>query len=91
VLQVKWRTRLLSHTQSPSIMSGGFGPVTKDGFGVGYSLFEDELGLHITDFSGNAKVRKRTRVLSFRDMGAPQQANSRPYHASQFTRAVWEV
>lgn len=37
-------------------MSGGFAPVTHDGFGVGYSLFENELGLHITDFSGNAKV-----------------------------------
>lgn len=37
-------------------MSGGFGPVTPDGFGVGYSLFDDHLGLHITDYNGRASV-----------------------------------
>lgn len=37
-------------------MTGGFGPVARDGFGVGYSLTENELGLHITDYGGRAKV-----------------------------------
>lgn len=45
-----------SPSQSPAIMSGGFGPVARDGFGVGYSLTENELGLHITDYGGRAKV-----------------------------------
>jgi hypothetical protein len=72
-------------------MSGGFGPVTKDGFGVGYSLFEDELGLHITDFSGNAKVRKRTRVLSFRDMGAATTSKQPTISCLTVHVLVWEV
>ena len=40
-----------STLQSPSIAAGGFGPVVKDGYGLGYSIFANTLGLHITSYT----------------------------------------
>eukprot|EP00123_Amoebidium_parasiticum_P014942 comp22712_c0_seq1/m.35267 comp22712_c0_seq1/g.35267 ORF comp22712_c0_seq1/g.35267 comp22712_c0_seq1/m.35267 type:complete len:659 (-) comp22712_c0_seq1:615-2591(-) len=43
-----------STLQSPAIKSGGFGPVTHDGFGLGYSLMDDHLGLSVSHYHGKA-------------------------------------
>lgn len=57
-----------STLQSPAIMSGGFGPVAADGFGLGYSLFDDTLGLHITDYRGHASALLESIEHSWADL-----------------------
>ncbi|RVE42779.1 hypothetical protein evm_012563 [Chilo suppressalis] len=39
-----------STLSSPSVLAGGFGPVDKNGFGVGYSAFPDKLGAAVTSY-----------------------------------------
>lgn len=39
-----------STLSSPSVMAGGFGPVIKEGFGIGYSAFADKLGAAVTSY-----------------------------------------
>ncbi|KAG5878019.1 hypothetical protein JTB14_014260 [Gonioctena quinquepunctata] len=39
-----------STLNSPAIFAGGFGPVVKDGLGVGYSIKDDELGVLVTSY-----------------------------------------
>ncbi|XP_050519122.1 carnitine O-palmitoyltransferase 2, mitochondrial [Diabrotica virgifera virgifera] len=39
-----------STLNSPAIFSGGFGPVVKDGLGVGYIIKDDELGVLVTSY-----------------------------------------
>nr|XP_023028617.1 carnitine O-palmitoyltransferase 2, mitochondrial-like [Leptinotarsa decemlineata] len=40
-----------STLNSPAIFAGGFGPVVRDGLGVGYIIKEDELGVLVTSYS----------------------------------------
>ncbi|CAH1989184.1 unnamed protein product [Acanthoscelides obtectus] len=39
-----------STLNSPAIYAGGFGPVVKDGLGVGYIIKDDELGVLVTSY-----------------------------------------
>ncbi|XP_026752133.2 carnitine O-palmitoyltransferase 2, mitochondrial [Galleria mellonella] len=39
-----------STLSAPSVMAGGFGPVVKEGFGIGYSAFPDKLGAAVTSY-----------------------------------------
>nr|XP_018904354.1 PREDICTED: carnitine O-palmitoyltransferase 2, mitochondrial [Bemisia tabaci]XP_018904355.1 PREDICTED: carnitine O-palmitoyltransferase 2, mitochondrial [Bemisia tabaci]XP_018904356.1 PREDICTED: carnitine O-palmitoyltransferase 2, mitochondrial [Bemisia tabaci] len=39
---------------SPTVMLGGFGPVVKDGFGIGYSILDDKLGAIVTSYRGQS-------------------------------------
>ncbi|XP_068632490.1 carnitine O-palmitoyltransferase 2, mitochondrial [Battus philenor] len=39
-----------STLSSPSVMAGGFGPVSEEGFGIGYSAFPDKLGAAVTSY-----------------------------------------
>ncbi|XP_030036332.2 carnitine O-palmitoyltransferase 2, mitochondrial [Manduca sexta] len=39
-----------STLSAPSVMAGGFGPVVKEGFGIGYSAFADKLGAAVTSY-----------------------------------------
>ncbi|XP_075974466.1 carnitine palmitoyltransferase 2 [Anticarsia gemmatalis] len=42
-----------STLSSPSVMAGGFGPVVKEGFGIGYSAFPDKLGAAVTSYKSH--------------------------------------
>ncbi|CAG4974127.1 unnamed protein product [Parnassius apollo] len=42
-----------STLSAPSVMAGGFGPVTKEGFGIGYSAFPDKLGAAVTSYKAH--------------------------------------
>eukprot|EP00124_Ichthyophonus_hoferi_P005155 Ihof_evm1s683 gene=Ihof_evmTU1s683 len=44
-----------STLQSPAIHYGGFGPVNRDCWGIGYSLLDEAFGLSISNFQGNSK------------------------------------
>ncbi|KNC79251.1 hypothetical protein SARC_08346 [Sphaeroforma arctica JP610] len=44
-----------STLSSDAIKAGGFGPVCADGFGVGYSLIDGYMGLHITNYENKAE------------------------------------
>ncbi|XP_022113656.1 carnitine O-palmitoyltransferase 2, mitochondrial [Pieris rapae] len=39
-----------STLSSPNVLAGGFGPVTREGFGIGYSAFADKLGAAVTSY-----------------------------------------
>ncbi|CAK1540624.1 unnamed protein product [Leptosia nina] len=39
-----------STLSSPFVLAGGFGPVARDGFGIGYSAFADKLGAAVTSY-----------------------------------------
>ncbi|XP_029428828.1 carnitine O-palmitoyltransferase 2, mitochondrial-like isoform X2 [Rhinatrema bivittatum] len=40
-----------STLSSPAILTGGFGPVVSDGFGIGYNVFDDWMGCTVTSYS----------------------------------------
>lgn len=42
-----------STLSSPSVLAGGFGPVVKEGFGIGYSAFPDKLGAAVTSYKSH--------------------------------------
>ncbi|CAH2076707.1 unnamed protein product, partial [Iphiclides podalirius] len=42
-----------STLSAPSVMAGGFGPVAKEGFGIGYSAFPDKLGAAVTSYKAH--------------------------------------
>ncbi|CAB3223279.1 unnamed protein product [Arctia plantaginis] len=42
-----------STLSSPSVLAGGFGPVAKEGFGIGYSAFPDKLGAAVTSYKSH--------------------------------------
>lgn len=42
---------------SPALMLGGFGPVVRDGFGVGYLIQDDWLGCNVTSYPPDTDVR----------------------------------
>ncbi|KAJ7382919.1 Carnitine O-palmitoyltransferase 2, mitochondrial [Desmophyllum pertusum] len=42
---------------SPALMLGGFGPVVRDGFGVGYGIQNDWLGCNVTSYPPDRDVR----------------------------------
>lgn len=46
-----------STLSSPALMLGGFGPVVRDGFGVGYGIQDDWLGCNVTSYPPNRDVR----------------------------------
>lgn len=46
-----------STLSSPALMLGGFGPVVRDGFGVGYGIQDDWLGCNVTSYPPNTDVR----------------------------------
>ena len=46
-----------STLSSPAIMLGGFGPVVRDGFGVGYGMEDDWLGCNVTSYPPHSDVR----------------------------------
>ena len=46
-----------STLSSPALMLGGFGPVVRDGFGVGYGIQDYWLGCNVTSYPPNTDVR----------------------------------
>lgn len=46
-----------STLSSPALMLGGFGPVVRNGFGVGYGIQDDWLGCNVTSYPPNTDVR----------------------------------
>lgn len=46
-----------STLSSPALMLGGFGPVVRDGFGVGYGIQDDWLGCNVTSYPPDRDVR----------------------------------
>ena len=46
-----------STLSSPALMLGGFGPVVRDGFGVGYGIQDDWLGCNVTSCPPDTDVR----------------------------------
>lgn len=46
-----------STLSSPALMLGGFGPVVRDGFGVGYGIQDDWLGCNVTSYPPDTDVR----------------------------------
>ncbi|XP_045534518.1 carnitine O-palmitoyltransferase 2, mitochondrial [Papilio machaon] len=42
-----------STLSAPSVMAGGFGPVAREGFGIGYSAFPDKLGAAVTSYKAH--------------------------------------
>lgn len=42
-----------STLSSPAIQAGGFGPVVKDGYGIGYMVMEDALGCIVTSYKAH--------------------------------------
>ncbi|XP_049868322.1 carnitine O-palmitoyltransferase 2, mitochondrial [Pectinophora gossypiella] len=42
-----------STLSSPSVLAGGFGPVVKEGFGIGYSAFADKLGAAVSAYKSH--------------------------------------
>ncbi|XP_028177897.1 carnitine O-palmitoyltransferase 2, mitochondrial [Ostrinia furnacalis] len=59
-----------STLSSPSVMAGGFGPVAKEGFGIGYSAFTDKLGAAVTSYKPHNDSSKFIEALhkSFLDI-----------------------
>ena len=56
-----------STVASNSILLGGFGPVNPDGYGVGYGIFDDFLGSHVTTYpkcDGSQLVEEMKKVFS---------------------------
>lgn len=45
-----------STLSSPALMLGGFGPVVRDGFGVGYGIQDDMLGCNVTNYPPHTDV-----------------------------------
>jgi len=46
-----------STLSSPALMLGGFGPVVRDGFGVGYGIQDDWLGCNVASYPPDTDVR----------------------------------
>ena len=46
-----------STLSSPALMLGGFGPVVRDGFGVGYGIQDGWLGCNVTSYPPDTDVR----------------------------------
>ncbi|CAG9129159.1 unnamed protein product [Plutella xylostella] len=59
-----------STLSSPSVLAGGFGPVAKDGFGIGYSAFADKLGAAVTSYKQHNSSTQYVEALhkSFEDI-----------------------
>lgn len=59
-----------STLNSPAIMAGGFGPVVKDGLGVGYMILDDACGAIVTNYLPTANGKGFTEALnaSFQDI-----------------------
>jgi carnitine O-palmitoyltransferase 2 len=53
-------TSTLAH---PSVLNGGFAPVVRDGFGVGYRILDDTLGACVTSYE-NKDVNEFVDCLS---------------------------
>lgn len=43
-----------STLSSNTVLMGGFGPVVKNGFGVGYSVWKDRVGTVVTNYNGHS-------------------------------------
>ncbi|KAL5014600.1 hypothetical protein ScPMuIL_008870 [Solemya velum] len=41
---------------SPAVVIGGFGPVVKDGYGIGYAIEDDRIGFNITSYPPDTNV-----------------------------------
>lgn len=39
-----------STLSSDSVLLGGFGPVNAESYGIGYGMFDDSLGCHVTTY-----------------------------------------
>ncbi|KAL4716391.1 hypothetical protein ACJJTC_006753 [Scirpophaga incertulas] len=59
-----------STLSSPSVLAGGFGPVVKEGFGIGYSAFPDKLGAAVTSYKPHNRSSEFIEALhkSFLDI-----------------------
>ncbi|KAJ0175440.1 hypothetical protein K1T71_008599 [Dendrolimus kikuchii] len=59
-----------STLSAPSVMAGGFGPVAKEGFGIGYSAFTDKLGAAVTSYKNHNSSTEFVEALhkSFLDI-----------------------
>ncbi|XP_072938718.1 carnitine O-palmitoyltransferase 2, mitochondrial [Epargyreus clarus] len=52
-----------STLSSPNVLAGGFGPVAKEGFGIGYSAFADKLGAAVTSYGAHNDSRQFVEAL----------------------------
>ncbi|XP_045529259.1 carnitine O-palmitoyltransferase 2, mitochondrial isoform X1 [Pieris brassicae] len=59
-----------STLSSPNVLAGGFGPVTREGFGIGYSAFADKLGAAVTSYKDHNNSTQFVEALhkSFADI-----------------------
>ncbi|CAG4948902.1 unnamed protein product [Colias eurytheme] len=59
-----------STLSSPNVLAGGFGPVAKEGFGIGYSAFADKLGAAIASYKSHNDSTQFVQALqkSFEDI-----------------------
>ncbi|CAG9578903.1 unnamed protein product [Danaus chrysippus] len=59
-----------STLSSPSVLAGGFGPVVKEGFGIGYSAFADKLGAAVASYKQHNNSSEFVQALqkSFEDI-----------------------
>ena len=51
---------------SESVLSGGFAPVTPDGYGVGYNVMKDWIGMQVTTYptrDGSALINSIEKAL----------------------------
>lgn len=46
-----------STLSSPAVWAGGFGPVVKDGLGIGYVIKDDSLGVLVTNYPPHTNSR----------------------------------
>lgn len=53
-----------STLSSPDILSGGFGPVISDGYGVGYMIQEKRLGTVVTSYEGARNASKYVQAFA---------------------------
>ena len=59
-----------STLSSPAVLIGGFAPVTPNGFGIGYSVSDDNLGVNITSYPDSHSVEDFVECInsSWEDM-----------------------
>ena len=59
-----------STLSSPVVIGGGFGPVVEDGYGIGYMIQDQRLGVVITSYRNQRSVDEYVNSLeeSFKDI-----------------------
>ncbi|XP_045768548.1 carnitine O-palmitoyltransferase 2, mitochondrial [Maniola jurtina] len=53
-----------STLSAPSVLAGGFGPVAREGFGIGYSAFPDKLGAAVSAYKAHNNSSQFVEALN---------------------------